>query len=209
VNFNSRILEDAVNEFAKLPGIGRRTALRLVLHLLKQSPAEVDKFGSTFIRLREQIRYCRECHNITEQEVCSICSNHKRDRSLLCVVEDVRDIIAIENTNQYNGLYHVLGGIISPMDGIGPNDLNVESLLVRLSPGNISEIIIALSATMEGDTTVFYLFKKINQLERKDIRFSTIARGVSIGDELEYADEVTLGRSIINRTPYENSLVTR
>ena len=205
MNFNSRILEDAVNEFAKLPGIGRRTALRLVLHLLKQSPAEVDKFGSTFIRLREQIRYCRECHNITEQEVCSICSNHKRDRSLLCVVEDVRDIIAIENTNQYNGLYHVLGGIISPMDGIGPNDLNVESLLVRLSPGNISEIIIALSATMEGDTTVFYLYKKMMQLDPQ-LKFSTIARGVSIGDELEYADELTLGRSIVNRTAYESSL---
>ena len=209
MNFNSRILEDAVNEFAKLPGIGRRTALRLVLHMLKQSPEEVDKFGNTFIRLRKEIRYCRECHNITDQEVCSICSDHKRDKSLLCVVEDVRDVIAIENTNQYHGRYHVLGGIISPMDGIGPGDLNIETLLKRLVSDDIKEIIIALSATMEGDTTVFYLFKKIHQLERKDIRFSTIARGVSVGDELEYADEVTLGRSIINRTPYENSIIMK
>ncbi len=209
MNFNSRILEDAVNEFAGLPGIGRRTALRLVLHLLKQSPQEVEKFGNTFIRLRKEIRYCRECSNITEQEVCSICSNHKRDPSLLCVVEDVRDVIAIENTNQYHGRYHVLGGIISPMDGVGPSDLNIEALLNRLVSQDVKEIIIALSATMEGDTTVFYLFKKINQLDRKDIRFSTIARGVSIGDDLEYADEVTLGRSIVNRTPYENSLVMK
>ena len=209
MNYNSKIFEDAVNEFAKLPGIGRRTALRLVLHLLKESPAEVEKFGKTFIRLRNEIRYCRECHNITEQEVCSICSNHKRDRSLLCVVENLRDVIAIENTNQYNGRYHVLGGIISPMDGIGPSDLTIESLLKRILADEIKEIITALSATMEGDTTVFYLYKKILQLDRKDIRFSTIARGVAIGDELEYADEVTLGRSILNRTPYENSLAIR
>lgn len=209
MNFNSRILEDAVNEFAGLPGIGRRTALRLVLHLLKQSPQEVDKFGSTFIRLRREIRYCRECHNITDQEVCAVCSNHKRDQSLICVVEDVRDVIAIENTSQYNGRYHVLGGIISPMDGIGPSDLNIETLLNRLASETVREIIIALSATMEGDTTVFYLYKKIQQLNRKDIRFTTIARGVSVGDELEYADEVTLGRSIINRTPYENSLAIK
>lgn len=209
MNFNSKIFEDAVNEFAGLPGIGRRTALRLALHLLKQSPQEVEKFGSTFVRLRKEIRYCKECHNITEFEVCTICSNHKRDQSLICVVEDVRDVIAIENTNQYHGKYHVLGGIISPMDGIGPSDLNIDTLLDRLASQDVKEIIVALSATMEGDTTVFYLYKKIFQLERKDIRFSTIARGVSVGDELEYADEVTLGRSIINRTPYENSLAMK
>src|ERR1043165_2836563 len=187
MNFSSKIVEDAVNEFASLPGIGRRTALRLVLHLLKQSPQEVEKFGSAFMRLRKEIRYCRECHNITDQEVCFICSNHKRDASLLCVVEDVRDIIAIENTSQYNGLYHVLGGIISPMDGIGPGQLNVESLVTKVDDEKIGEVIMALSATMEGDTTVFYLSKKLKHL---DVKISTIARGISIGGEIEFADEV-------------------
>ena len=206
-NYSSKILEEAVNEFAKLPGIGRRTALRLVLHLLKQSPEEVEKFGNTFLRLRNEIRYCGVCHNISEMEVCSICSNHKRDGSLICVVEDVRDVIAIENTNQFNGKYHVLGGIISPMDGIGPGDLNIETLLHKIASDEVNEVIMALSATMEGDTTVFYLYKKIFQLDCGDLKFSTIARGVSIGDELEYADEATLGRSILNRTLYENSLV--
>jgi recombination protein RecR len=205
--YSSRILEEAVNEFAKLPGIGKRTALRLVLHLLKESPQEVEKFGNTFVRLRSEIKYCRICHTISDTEVCSICSNPKRDPSLICVVEDVRDVIAIENTNQFNGRYHVLGGIISPMDGIGPGDLRIETLLSKIASHEVKEIIMALSATMEGDTTVFYLYKKIMHLDRGDLKFSTIARGVSIGDELEYADEVTLGRSIVNRTPYENSLV--
>lgn len=205
--YSSKILEEAVGEFSKLPGIGKRTALRLVLHLLKSSPAEVEKFGNTFVRLRSEIKYCTVCHNISETEVCSICSNPKRDASLLCVVEDVRDVIAIENTNQFNGKYHVLGGIISPMDGIGPSDLNIETLLGKITSGEIKEVIMALSVTMEGDTTIFYLYKKMIQLGCDDIKFSTIARGVSVGDELEYADEATLGRSIVNRTPYENSLV--
>lgn len=196
-----------MNEFSRLPGIGKRTALRLVLHLLKADPADVEKFGNTFVRLRNEIRYCNQCHNISETEMCSICSDHKRDDSVVCVVEDVRDVIAIENTNQFNGKYHVLGGIISPMDGIGPGELNVESLVHKMAAGTIKEIIMALSATMEGDTTIFYLYKKIIQLNVSDIKFSTIARGVSVGDELEYADEVTLGRSILNRTPYENALV--
>ena len=206
--YSSKILEDAVSEFGRLPGIGKRTALRLVLHLLKLPPAEVEKFGNTFLRLQNEIRYCRSCNNISEAEVCSICSNQKRDATLLCVVEDVRDVMAIENTNQFNGRYHVLGGIISPMDGIGPSDLNIEKLLNKMATGEINEIIMALSATMEGDTTVFYLYKKITQLNSTNLVFSTIARGVSIGDELEYADELTLGRSILNRTRYENSVTT-
>lgn len=206
-NFSSKILEEAVHEFSKLPGIGKRTALRLVLHLLKESPSEVEKFGHTFVRLRNEIRYCNTCHNISETEICLICSNPKRDASLICVVEDVRDVIAIENTNQFNGKYHVLGGIISPMDGIGPGELKMETLLQKIAANKIKEVIMALSATMEGDTTVFYLYKKMLQFGCGDLKFSTIARGVSIGDELEYADEATLGRSIVNRTPYENSLV--
>jgi len=206
-SYTSKIVEDAVHEFSKLPGIGKRTALRLVLHLLKQSPDEVEKFGVTFVRLRNEIRYCNTCHTISDTDTCSICSNPKRDSSLVCVVEDVRDVIAIENTNQFNGKYHVLGGIISPMDGIGPGDLKMESLLNKVASGEIKEVIMALSATMEGDTTVFYLYKKITQLGLGDVKFSTIARGVSVGDELEYADEATLGRSILNRTPYENALV--
>jgi recombination protein RecR len=205
--YSSRILEEAVNEFSKLPGIGKRTALRLVLHLLKASPEETTRFGETFVRLRNEIRYCRSCHNISETEICAICSNPKRDASILCVVEDVRDVMAIENTNQFNGRYHVLGGIISPMDGIGPNDLNIDTLLSKIASEQITEVIMALSATMEGDTTVFYLYKKISQLDCNPLKFSTIARGVSVGDELEYADELTLGRSILNRTPYESSLV--
>jgi recombination protein RecR len=205
--YSSKIVEEAVQEFSKLPGIGKRTALRLVLHLLKRAPGDVEKFGNTFVRLRNEIRYCRVCHNISETEVCFICSNPRRDTSLLCVVEDVRDVIAIENTNQFNGKYHVLGGIISPMDGIGPGELKVDTLISKLAANEIKEVILALSATMEGDTTVFYLYKKIMQISCPGLKFSTIARGVSIGDELEYADEATLGRSIVNRTPYENSLV--
>jgi len=198
-----------VHEFSKLPGIGKRTALRLVLHLLKESPAEVERFGNTFVRLRKEIRYCKVCHNISETETCSICSNPRRDASVLCVVEDVRDVIAIENTNQFNGRYHVLGGIISPMDGIGPGDLNMETLLSKIASNEIKEVIMALSATMEGDTTVFYLYKKMMQLDCPDLKFSTIARGVSIGDELEYADEMTLARSLQNRLPVESYVSNR
>jgi recombination protein RecR len=194
-----------VNEFATLPGIGRRSAVRMVLHMLRQRPAEAQRFGETMIRLVHETRFCRKCNNISDAELCSICADSRRDPSIICVVEDVRDLLAVENTNQYHGLYHVLGGIISPMDGIGPNNLNIESLLARLNNEPVKEIIMALSTTMEGDTTVFYLYKKISQSNR-DVKLSSIARGVSIGDDLEYADEVTLGRSILNRTPYENTL---
>ena len=204
--FPSRIFEQAVNEFATLPGIGRRSALRMVLHMLRQSPADAKRFGETMIRLAQETRFCKKCHNISDAEFCSICTDTRRDQTLLCIVEDIRDLLAVENTNQYHGLYHVLGGVISPMDGIGPNNLNIESLLERLKTEPVTEIIMALSATMEGDTTVFYIYKKISQLNRNDLRLSSIARGVSIGDDLEYADEVTLGRSILNRTPYENTL---
>ena len=201
---SNRLIEDAVNEFGRLPGIGKKTALRFVLYLLKQKPEDVELFGNTFIRLRNGIKYCTNCNNISEQNLCEICSNHKRDRSMVCVVEDIRDVFAIENTNQFNGVYHVLGGIINPMEGIGPKDIKVDSLIERVSRDNIKEIIMALSTTMEGDTTVFYIFKRLKDF---DVKFTTIARGVSIGDDLEYADEVTLGRSILQRIPYENSLV--
>ncbi len=193
-------------EFSRLPGIGKRTALRLVLHLLKVPAEEAVKLGTVITELRKQIRYCRICHNITESEICSICADSRRDPSVICVVEDIRDVIAIENTQQFKSRYHVLGGIISPIDGIGPNDLNIESLLDRIKDENVKEIILAFSTTMEGDTTAFFLHKKIQQTGREDLRFSSIARGVSIGDELEYADEVTLGRSITNRVPYEHSM---
>lgn len=202
--FSSKLLEDAVNEFAALPGIGRKTALRLVLSLLKRPVNEVEQFGSAIIRLRSNINYCRICHNISETEICNICTNPKRDKNIICVVEDIRDVLAIENTNQYRGLYHVLGGIINPMEGIGPSQLNVETLVEKVSKQNIDEVIMALSTTMEGDTTVFYLYKKLKPF---DVKISSIARGIAIGGELEYADEITLGRSIINRTPYENDLV--
>lgn len=203
---SSKILDDAVYEFSRLPGIGKRSALRLVLHLLKVAPDDVIRFGKTIQMLREQIRYCKVCGNISENEICGICSDNRRDDNLICVVEDIRDIIAIENTNQFRGRYHVLGGIISPIDGIGPGDLNITPLMERLRGGNIREVIMALSATMEGDTTTFYIYKKILQSGLTEIKFTSIARGVSIGDELEYADEVTLGRSILNRVPYENSI---
>jgi recombination protein RecR len=204
MNIPSRLIEDAVNQFSTLPGIGKKTALRLVLHLLKQSPANVEQFGSSFIKMRNEIGYCKECNNISETQKCGICSDHRRDNSLVCVVQDIRDVLAIENTNQYKGLYHVLGGIISPMDGIGPTDLNIEGLLQRVAKGEIQEVCMALSTTMEGDTTVFYLYRK---LKPYNITISTIARGVAIGDELEFTDEITLGRSITNRMPYENALV--
>ncbi len=203
MNFSSKLLEDAVAEFSKLPGVGQKTALRLVLHLLKQDKAEVNKFSSAVSRLRNEIRFCETCHNISDQVICQICSGLKRDRSLVCVVEDTRDVMAIENTNQYNGLYHVLGGLISPMDGIGPSDLEVDTLVERLKSEEVKEIIFALSATMEGDTTIFYLNKR---LKPYNITISTIARGIAFGGELEYVDELTLGRSIATRVPYENSL---
>lgn len=202
MNLPSKLLEAAVEQFANLPGIGKRTALRLVLHLLKQSKEDVDTFANTFIDLRNNIKYCKNCHNISDNDICEICSDHKRDHSIICVVEDIRDVMAIENTMQYRGIYHVLGGVISPMNGVGPNDLNIESLIAKAASGSVNELIFALSATMEGDTTNFYIFKRIKDY---NIKTSIIARGVAIGDDLEYTDEVTLGRSIVNRIPYENS----
>ena len=200
--FSSSLLENAVNEFAKLPGIGRKTALRLVLHLLKKTEIEVEGFGNAVIQLRKEIRYCKVCHNISDTEVCHICSHPSRDRQTVCVVENIKDVMAIENTQQFRGLYHVLGGIISPMDGIGPADLEIESLLERVSTDEIKEVILALSTTMEGDTTNFFIFRKLAPL---NIKTTTIARGIAIGDELEYADEITLGRSILNRVEFTNS----
>jgi len=203
MNFSSKLLENAVNEFSSLPGIGQKTALRLVLHLLNQPQAEVEKFSNSLLILKRDIRYCNECHNISDHELCQICSSVKRDKSLICVVEDTRDVMAIENTGQFQGGYHVMGGLISPMDGIGPSDLNIESLVKRVQAGGIKEVILALSATMEGDTTIFYLYKK---LKDAGVSISTIARGIAFGGELEYVDEITLGRSIATRVPYENSL---
>ncbi len=201
-HYSSVLLENAVNEFAKLPGIGKKSALRLVLHLLKQSDEHVASFAKTMLTLKEEIKYCRSCHNISDTEVCSICSNPARDNATLCVVENIREVMAIENTLQFKGLYHVLGGIISPIDGIGPADLEIESLAERIKAGGIREVILALSATMEGDTTNFYIFRKLQPF---DVKVSIIARGVSVGDEIEYADEITLGRSILNRTPFDES----
>jgi len=200
--YPSVLLENAVTEFSKLPGIGRKTALRLVLHLLKQSEDEVELFGNTLIRLKKEIKHCRVCHNISDADVCDICSNSRRDNHIICVVENIKDVMSIENTQQFRGLYHVLGGIISPMDGIGPADLEIESLVERIKLGEVKEIILALSPTMEGDTTNFYIFRKIAAFE---VKITTIARGISIGDELEYADEVTLGRSILNRVVFTDS----
>jgi recombination protein RecR len=198
--FPSRLLENAVNEFASLPGVGRKTAFRLVMNLLKRDPEEVRKFGESLIRLHEEIRYCTICNNISDTEICNICSDEKRERSLICVVENIQDVMAIENTRQFKGLYHVLGGIISPIDGIGPTDLKIDNLEEKVKAGGINEIILALSTTMEGDTTNYYLFKRLNKY---DIRMTTLARGVAIGDELEYTDEITLGRAINNRNPYQ------
>ena len=192
-----------MNELAKLPGIGRKTALRLALHLLKSHPMEVEALGTSLIRMRNEINYCSECRNISDRDQCEICSNPKRDRSLICVVEDIRHVLAIENTGQYSGVYHVLGGIISPMEGIGPQDLNIESLVKRLETGLVKEVILALPTTIEGDTTNFYIFRRLQGIP---VSLSIIARGISVGDELENTDEVTLGRSILQRTPYENIL---
>jgi len=202
--FPSRLLENAVNEFAKLPGIGRKSALRLVLHILKQDIHEVEMFANSLLQLRSEVKHCKVCHNISDTDVCNICSNPSRNASFICVVENIKDVMAIENTHQFSGLYHVLGGIISPMDGIGPSDLEVESLVTRVSEGSVEEIVLALSTTMEGDTTNFFIYKKLKNL---NIKISTLARGVSIGDELEYTDEVTLGRSIVNRMNFEDSII--
>ena len=201
-NFASTLLENAVNEFAKLPGIGRKTALRLVLHLLRQDKSSVDNFSQAITRLRHDIKYCNVCHNISDTDTCALCADSTRDSSTICVVENVSEVMAVEATGQFRGLYHVLGGVISPMDGVGPADLQIESLVQRVASGGIKEIILALSATMEGDTTNFYIFRK---LAPYDVRISLIARGVSVGDELEYTDEITLGRSILNRTPFGDS----
>ncbi|HYH55397.1 MAG TPA: recombination mediator RecR [Anseongella sp.] len=198
MNFSSKLLEEAVAEFARLPGIGEKTALRMVLHLLNGQEQEVERFCGAMLRLRKEVNFCKECGNISDFPLCSICAGSKRDRSLICVVEDSRDVMAIENTQQYNGLYHVLGGLISPMDGIGPSDLNIAPLLRRA--GEAKEIILALSATMEGDTTIFYLYKKLKDIP---VQLSSIARGIAFGGEIEYADEVTLGRSIQTRVPYK------
>jgi recombination protein RecR len=200
--YTSRLLEKAVNEFAKLPGIGRKTALRLVLHLLRQTNEEVEQFSGSIATLKQEIKHCNICHNLSDRDTCSICSNPLRDQSTICVVESIRDVMAIEATQQFNGLYHVLGGIISPMDGIGPADLTVDTLVSRLNSGKVLEIILALSATMEGDTTNLYIYRKLDNLE---VKISTLARGVAIGDELEYTDEITLGRSILHRTSYQAS----
>ena len=201
--FASRLLESAVSEFAKLPGTGRKTALRLVLHLLKQDEQEAVSFGEAIIKLRREIRYCRVCHNISETEVCPICGNPSRDASTICVVENVKDVMSIENTHQHKGLYHVLGGLISPMDGIGPADIEVDSLEERVKAGGIKEVILALSATMEGDTTNFYIFRRLAPYP--DVKITILARGVSVGNEIEYTDELTLGRSILNRTLFSDT----
>ena len=200
--YPSTLLENAVNEFAKLPGIGRKTALRLVLHLLRQDDSLVEDFARALVTLKQEIKYCNCCHNISDSEVCNICSDKSRDASTICVVENIREVMAIENTIQFKGLYHVLGGIISPIDGIGPSDLQIAGLEERVKSGEVKEVILALSATMEGDTTNFYIFRK---LQPYNVKVSIIARGVSVGDEIEYADEVTLGRSILNRTPFDES----
>ena len=200
--YSSSLLEKAVSEFSKLPGIGRRTALRLVLHMLRQPEAEAEAFGQSIINLRHGIKYCRICHNISDTELCEICSKPGRDTSTVCVVETVRDVIAIENTGIYRGLYHVLGGIISPMDGIGPADLEIDSLTRRVQQGNINEVILALSSTMEGDTTNYYIYRKLSPL---GVRLSVLSRGISVGDELQYTDEATLGRALVNRTLFNGS----
>jgi recombination protein RecR len=200
MNYPSRLIEEAINEIAKLPGIGRKSALRLVLHLLKEEEGATVNLASALVKLRTQTRYCKQCHNISDEELCQICKSPRRDASIICVVEDTRDVLAIENTAQYNGLYHVLGGVISPVEGIGPSELKITSLQERVAAGGVKEVIMALSTTMEGDTTSFYIAKKLKEYE---IRVSTIARGVPVGGELEYADEVTLARSILGRTTAE------
>ena len=199
--YPSQLLERAVQEFSKLPGIGRKTALRLVLHLLRRDADEVQQFSDAVSTMRREIRFCNTCHNISDQDVCPICSDPRRDRSTVCMVENIQDVMAVENTQQFHGLYHVLGGLISPMDGIGPSDLQIQSLIDRVAQGDIKEVILALSSTMEGDTTNFFIFRKLAPYP--NVQVSVIARGIAVGNELEYTDEVTLGRSIINRTPFD------
>ena len=199
--YPSQLLEQAVQEFSKLPGIGRKTALRLVLHLLRQDDDDVMQFSEAIARMKQEVQYCHVCHNISDSDVCPICSDPRRDTQTICVVENIQDVMAVENTQQFTGLYHVLGGVISPMDGTGPSDLEIESLVDRVKEGGVKEVILALSSTMEGDTTNFYIFRKLAPFT--DVKLSIIARGISVGDELEYTDEVTLGRSILNRTPFE------
>ncbi|APU69283.1 recombination mediator RecR [Christiangramia flava] len=203
MDFSSKLLEQAVDEMSQLPGIGKRTALRLVLHLLKQPASQTQDLSNALLDLRNNIKLCRNCFNISDTEICEICANPSRNAEIVCVVEDIRDVMAIENTGQYRGHYHVLGGKISPMDGVGPSQLTIKPLIEKVQAGKVEEIIFALSSTLEGDTTNFYIFK---QLENTPVKTSTIARGISVGDELEYADEVTLGRSITNRVPFENSM---
>ena len=203
MEFSSKLLENAVNEMSQLPGIGKRTALRLVLHLLRQPKEQTNQLADAIKKMRNEIKFCKSCNNISDIDLCGICSNSNRNDEIICVVEDVRDVMAIENTSSFKGLYHVLGGKISPMDGIGPNELNISPLVEKVKNGKIKEIIFALSSTMEGDTTNFYIYK---QIQDYDVMTSTIARGISVGDELEYADEITLGRSILNRIPFETSL---
>ncbi len=199
-HYPSRLLEKAVGEFAKLPGVGRMTALRLVLHLLRQDVESVNAFAGSISKMRNEVKHCSKCHNISDTDICPICADMRRDSTVICVVENIQDVMAVENTQQFDGLYHVLGGVISPMDGIGPGDIEIESLVNRVSEGNIKEVILALSSTMEGDTTNFYIYRKLSSF---NIELSVIARGISVGDELEYTDEVTLGRSISNRTPFD------
>lgn len=199
MNFPSKLIENAVEELAKLPGVGRKTALRLALHLLKEESEDTFLLAEALVKMRTEVKHCKECHNISDTEICSICSNPLRDKSVLCVVSDIRDVIAIENTSQYKGLYHVLGGVISPLEGVGPSDLQIESLLERLPASEVKEVLLAISPTMEGDTTAFYLTRKLRD---HNLRITTIARGVPVGGELEYTDEITLGRSIVERTAY-------
>ena len=199
--YPSQLLEQAVQEFAKLPGIGRKTALRLVLHLLRQETDDVTHFADTIARMRREVKRCKVCHNISDSDTCPICSDPRRDHSTICVVENIQDVMAVENTQQFHGRYHVLGGVISPMDSIGPADLEIDSLVARVANGEVKEVILALGSTMEGDTTNFYIFRKLAPYT--NVKISIIARGISVGDELEYTDEVTLGRSILNRTPFE------
>lgn len=203
--YSSSLLENAINEFAKLPGIGRKTALRLVLYSLKRTQKEVENFGKAIITLRNEINYCKVCHNICDNEICDICSNKSRDISLICVVENIKEVMAIENTGQFHGLYHVLGGIISPMEGISPGDLQINSLVERVKNSKVREIILALSTTMEGDTTNFYIYRKLSNIDVK-VKISVLARGVSIGDEIEYTDEITLGKSILNRVDFSKTI---
>ena len=198
--YPSQLLEKAVSELSRLPGIGRKTALRLALHLLRQDTEDVERFTEAIVQMKYEVKYCQKCHNISDSDICPICADSRRDSSQVCVVENIQDVMAIENTQQYHGLYHVLGGIISPMDGIGPSDIEIDSLVKRVENGGIQEVILALSSTMEGDTTNFYISRK---LQGFDVRLSVLARGISVGDELEYTDEVTLGRSILNRTPFD------